>query len=188
MIRPSRHGRPADRVGRASSLAKEPYSTAEDTEGRRGRRTKNLSCAETPGPGERPVNHGGHGDPSAAFGRNQKGKEAGALPSVLSRTVRRILRDSVIAPRRPRGGDDSTDSRRQSPPYPGPASRPPSRRYFWIVRWSCPTAWHPACRAPAFLPFGRDLSPHGFWHAGQRGIVASSWVFGTRERMLLFLL
>jgi hypothetical protein len=45
-----------------------------------------------------------HGGPSAAFGRNQRGKEAGALPCVLSLTVRRILRDSVIAPRRPRGG------------------------------------------------------------------------------------
>jgi hypothetical protein len=33
------------------------------------------------------------------------------------------------------GGDDSADSRRQSPPYPGPASRPPSRRGVRLIRW-----------------------------------------------------
>jgi hypothetical protein len=76
------------------------------------------------------------------------------VPYALLRTVGRILRSSVIAPGAFEGGDDSADSKRQSPPHPGLASRPPSRRDVRIIQWFGPPAWHPA-RGP--LPFSNSV-------------------------------
>ncbi len=112
--------------------------------------------------------------PSAAFGRNQRGKAAGALPCVLSLPVRRILRCVVIAP----GAFEGAMTRRI---LEGKALRTQGlqagRQAIDTVGEFRRSAPRLGIRLAGPLPFSHsvgDLSPRGYWHGGQEGIVASA--------------